>query len=143
MNNKGFTLISSLLAISITSVTILLILSLSNFILKSNTFDQVHQRSVYIFLNQIGREIHGGVNFVCDADTLAFSNDNSEIFYHKEGNNLIREVNLTGYDISLRNVKSIQFKCSDLNKVNIEVNPGWSHAITWSEASEVGGTNAP
>ncbi len=143
INNKGFTLLSSLMAVSITSLTILLILSLSGIILRSDQFERAHQRSVYIFLNQIGREIHGGSNFYCEGDGLMFSSGNDSIYYHKEGDRIIREVNFLGYDIALQNVSAVQFKCPGSSEVDIAVNPGWPSAISWSEESEIGISDAP
>lgn len=141
-NNHGFTLISSLMALSLSSFIILLILSLTQIIYKSGTYDEQHHASVYVFLNQISREIRSADTLSCTSGTLTLGEQNKVIDYHLSGIRLIREVNQSGYDIALENVTSIHFKCAE-NYAGITVNPGWGYSVNWSELRYTGGSYAP
>ncbi|MBM7363814.1 competence type IV pilus minor pilin ComGF [Priestia taiwanensis] len=111
MNTKGFTLLESLLALSITIVIVSL---LPLFIqLLHNDFQKkegLHMFEWEIFLQQAQMELRGSQKVTVSTNDLLFIGKEGErIMYEKKNGKLRRRVNGAGHEVLLQHVDTIRF----------------------------------
>ncbi|RYL90436.1 ComGF family competence protein [Sporolactobacillus sp. THM19-2] len=108
----GFTLLSTLLGLSIFSIVLLLVTCAAG-ILASRFQDDVGLRKeITIFLSQTALELHQSNAISCSDGnrTLIILKDDQEITYKLDSKGrLVRSVDDRGYEIVLQRIKSVRF----------------------------------
>ncbi|WP_054752958.1 competence type IV pilus minor pilin ComGF [Piscibacillus salipiscarius] len=120
INNKGFTLLSLLISISVLFLLTPMIVHFISFIQSvESSYDQseLEIRHVHFFIqNEVNRSIKQHYN---DYSISLVNQDGTTIKYELYGDQIRRRVNNTGHEVILRNVK--EFKVSKLNEQTYKI----------------------
>ncbi len=107
---KGFTLLSAILALFALCMTILLICQLRTVIRHLDRNPQKNSPVVWISAHQIETELLNSTTVQITNQTLTFVLNDQTISYSLQGLNLVRQLNNQGYEIVLQDVLSVDFK---------------------------------
>jgi competence protein ComGF len=124
-NEKGFTLIEALLALSIFSTIAFFFAPLLQILLNDKAVDGEYQKMEWeVFCSQIKKEIRMSSSVEVISGRLILTIDMNTIQYEKYGSNLRRRVNNTGNETLLQNVSNVSFSLQK-NAVIFTVKDTW------------------
>ncbi len=111
LNNKGFTLLETLIGLVVFSLIIIMMLNFLN-VLKFNLTNNYETKQVVLFLSKVQEDILETKKVVeVSNDKLTLKNYlNENITYVKDKNRLIRKKNNQGYEIILNELENIKFE---------------------------------
>ncbi|MCI1858383.1 MAG: prepilin-type N-terminal cleavage/methylation domain-containing protein [Sporolactobacillus sp.] len=111
-NERGFTLLSMMLALSILTVALLMTTALARFAARSPGGDMGISKQIDLFYTQTSNELHR-------CDRVAVSEDHHILYLYRQGKEvsyrlddslrLIRMVDNDGYEIVLQNIRAVRF----------------------------------
>ncbi|MDN3016519.1 competence type IV pilus minor pilin ComGF [Paenibacillus sp. BSR1-1] len=121
LNNKAFTLIEVLIALSIFSVLAFFMMPIFQILFNSKDSQAELQSLEWeVFCNQIKKEIRLSTKAQVISGRLILTKDGETIQYEKYGSNLRRRVDSTGHEILLQNVSQYSFSIQN-NSVKVTV----------------------
>jgi len=110
LNEKGFTLIEALTALSVFLLLIFFLSPVFHIVLnKQDISNQIQQMEWTVFCSQVQKEIMTCSKGEVIGSKLMLTKDTDSILYEKYGTSLRRRVNLTGHEILLQNVQEVSF----------------------------------
>ncbi|CRK84119.1 competence type IV pilus minor pilin ComGF [Neobacillus massiliamazoniensis] len=125
LNEKAFTLIESLLALSIFTIIAFFMTPIFQVMLKNiDPPSRIQELEWEVFCSQIKKEIRLSSHAEVVAGRLYLTEDNDTIIFEKYGSNIRRRVNSTGHEITLQNVADLTFILVN-NAVKIYVKDIW------------------
>jgi competence protein ComGF len=108
--NSGFTLMEALMGLAaFCMLAAILPISFQVFSKVDQGNSRLQAMQWEVFSSQIRKEIRMSQKINPQVNRLFLTRDSDSILYEKSGTNVRRRVNLTGNEILLQNVKSIQF----------------------------------
>lgn len=138
--NSGFTLAEALLGLAAFCVfAALLPLSFQVFSKVDQGNSRLQTMQWEVFSSQIKKEIRMSQKINPQVNKLFLTRDSDSILYEKYGTNVRRRVNLTGNEILLQNVKSIQFDPIK-NGTIVKVEDIWSNKYSFTTRSFINTT---
>ncbi|MGG1679837.1 competence type IV pilus minor pilin ComGF [Neobacillus sp. NRS-1170] len=121
LNDKAFTLIEVLIALSIFSVLAFFMMPIFQILLNSNDSKAELQTMEWeVFCSQIKKEIRLSTKAQVISGRLILTKDADTIQYEKYDSDLRRRVNSTGHEILLQNVAQYSFTIQN-NSVKVTV----------------------
>lgn len=130
LNDKAFTLIEALLALSIFSLIIFLITPIFQIILDNKDSEEKLQAMEWAdFCSQLKKEIHQSTKAEVISGKLFLTKDSETVQFEKYGTNLRRQVNSTGNEIVLQNVSQYTFTVLS-NAVKLTVQDSWGNVYS-------------
>jgi Competence protein ComGF len=111
-NQKGYTLLSMMLALSILMVTLFLVIGLIHVLAARFQDDQGARREISLFFLQTASELHlsDSVQASPDHQQLLIKKGLSNVVYQKMSKQrIVRQVNGEGYEIVLQHAKAVAF----------------------------------
>ncbi|MHC0035933.1 competence type IV pilus minor pilin ComGF [Pseudoneobacillus sp. C159] len=110
IGNRGFTLLEALLGLT-TFCLMGILFPLAFQMFNNIDFNDGRLQTLQweVFSNQIKKEIRLSQKITSKDTKLELSIDGNSILYEKNGSNLRRRVNLTGNEILLQNIYSVNF----------------------------------
>ncbi|WP_010632181.1 competence type IV pilus minor pilin ComGF [Sporolactobacillus vineae] len=111
-HQKGYTLLSMMLALSIMMITLGLVISLIHVLAARFQDDQGSRQEVSLFFLQTASELNlsDSVRTAPDHQQLVMKKGTSNIVYQKlSKQRIVRQVDGAGYEIVLQHVKSAEF----------------------------------
>jgi len=139
-NQKGFTLLSMMLALSALMAALFLITAIVISMSRHFKDDLVSRKEVFVFFLQTADEVHQAQSLACTDNQLSLSLADSTIDFKQSGVRVYRQVNGEGYDIVLQHVHSIRFQCSG-RFLSIQIEDENRHLFQWSDQLYLGGNN--
>lgn len=138
--NSGFTLAESLMGLAaFCLLAALLPLSFQVFSKVDQGNSRLQTMQWEVFSSQIKKEIRMSQKINPQVNKLLLTRDTDSILYEKFGTNVRRRVNLTGNEILLQNVKSIQFDYIK-NGTIVMVEDIWSKKYSFTTRSYINTT---
>jgi competence protein ComGF len=138
--NSGFTIAEALLGLAaFCLLAALLPLSFQVFSKVDQGNSRLQTMQWEVFASQIKKEIRMSQKINSQDNRLFLTRDSDSILYEKFGTNVRRRVNLTGNEILLQNVKTIQFE-SIKNGIIIKVVDIWNKNYSFSTRSYINST---
>jgi competence protein ComGF len=138
--NSGFTLTEALLGLAaFCLLAALLPLSFQVFSKVDQGSSRLQTMQWEVFSSQIKKEIRMSQKINPQVNRLFLTRDSDLILYEKSGTNVRRRVNLTGNEILLQNIKSIQFD-SIKNGTIVKVEDIWSKKYSFTTRSFINTT---
>ncbi|WP_158077266.1 competence type IV pilus minor pilin ComGF [Caenibacillus caldisaponilyticus] len=128
--NGGYTLLSAMMALAILTVTAALVANVAQAVLGDHAYQTTERKDILIFFQQINDELAGGKDFASSDRRLVFKEDGNTVDYQLIGTNLRRSVNGEGYEILLRNVRSVDFQVHP-NDVSISLTDAEGRTYHW------------
>lgn len=120
--NKGFTLIETMLSLFLLSIVIFLFPLIFSFFSPIKSNDKLSLKEVELFYMQISREIHGAKSVRIDGEKLFVRLKTDEEASYEQYNNLIRRrLQNTGHEVLLQNIHSVKFNILKHNLISIKV----------------------
>lgn len=131
-NEKAFTLIEVLFALSIFTIIIFFMAPIFQIILNHKDSQAELQAMEWeVFCSQIKREIRMSTNAQVVSGRLILTKNLETIQYEKYGSNLRRRVNSTGHEILLQNVSQYSFTIiKNAVKVTVKDLKGEDYSVT-------------
>jgi competence protein ComGF len=109
-NEKAFTLLEVLFALTIFSTIVFFIAPLLQVIADTkDTNGRLQEMEWEVFCSQVKKEIHISSKVEVISGRLMLTNNNETINYEKYGSNIRRRVNSTGHETLLQNVAAVTF----------------------------------
>jgi competence protein ComGF len=109
-NEQAFTLLEVLFAFSIFTTIIFFLTPVLQMLLNNNdSQERLQEMEWQVFCSQIKKEIRVSSKVEVLSGKLVLTNNNETVYYEKFNQNLRRRVNLTGHEIALQNVSSVDF----------------------------------
>jgi competence protein ComGF len=138
--NSGFTIAEALLGLAaFCLLAALLPLSFQVFSKVDQGNSRLQTMQWEVFSSQIKKEIRMSQKINPQDNRLFLTRESDSILYEKFGSNVRRRVNLTGNEILLQNVKTIQFE-SIKNGIIIKVVDIWNKNYSFSTRSYINST---
>jgi competence protein ComGF len=138
--NSGFTLAEALLGLAAFCIlAALLPLSFQVFSKVDQGNSRLQTMQWEVFSSQIKKEIRMSQKINPQDNRLFLTRESESILYEKFGTNVRRRVNLTGNEILLQNVKTIQFE-SIKNGITIKAVDIWDKNYSFSTRSYINST---
>jgi competence protein ComGF len=138
--NSGFTIAEALLGLAaFCLLAALLPLSFQVFSKVDQGNSRLQTMQWEVFSSQIKKEIRMSQKINPQDNRLFLTRESDSILYEKFGTNVRRRVNLTGNEILLQNVKTIQFE-SIKNGIIIKVVDIWNKNYSFSTRSYINST---
>jgi competence protein ComGF len=138
--NSGFTIAEALLGLAaFCLLAALLPLSFQVFSKVDQGNSRLQTMQWEVFSSQIKKEIRMSHKINPQDNRLFLTRESDSILYEKFGTNVRRRVNLTGNEILLQNVKTIQFE-SIKNGIMIKVVDIWNKNYSFSTRSYINST---
>jgi len=127
LNEKAFTLIEALFALSIFTMIVFFMTPIFQVMLKNiDSHAGIQEMEWTVFCSQIKKEIRMSSHAEVVSGKLILTKDADTIIYEKYGTNLRRRVNSTGNEIILQNVADFTFTLLN-NAVKVNVKDIWEH----------------
>lgn len=143
MNERAFTLIEVLIALSIfTTITFFMTPVFQIILNYKDTQASLQAMEWEVFSSQIKKEIRFSSRAEVVSNRLYLTKDIETIQYEKYGSNLRRRVNSTGHEIILQNVSQYSFTLVD-NAVKVTVTDLWGKEYSVKAFSFVNWTPIP
>jgi competence protein ComGF len=122
LNEKAFTLIEALLALSIFSMIVFFTTPILQVMLRNiDSHTSTQEMEWEVFCSQIKKEIRMSSHAEVVSGKLFLTQDPDTIVYEKYGSNIRRRVNSTGHEIILQNVEGFTFTLlNDCIKVTVK-----------------------
>lgn len=130
-SEAGFTLISTIMAVLITVLTVSMLYQGTYYMLHLKDPLIMGKKEVWVFLEQIKKDIHASKTSQCQDDQLVLDINNSQVEYQRSGQRLFRTVNGRGYEIVLQNIQTIHFTCK-VKSVEIALQDHKNKNYQWS-----------
>lgn len=109
LNNRAFTLLEALMGMIVLSVLMMLICQMV-IVLNTNMQSYYNKRQDVLFIMQTNREVLSSKLITASGDTLSFKKiDGETVTYTLKENEVIRQVDGSGYEVVLSNVEAINF----------------------------------
>jgi competence protein ComGF len=138
--NSGFTLVEALLGLAaFCLLAALLPVSFQVFSKVDQGNSRLQTMQWEVFSSQVKKEIRMSQKINPQVNKLFLTRETDSILYEKFGTNVRRRVNLTGNEILLQNVKSIQFD-SIKNGTIVKVEDIWSRKYSFTTRSYINTT---
>lgn len=119
--NKGFTLIETMLSLFFLSVVVFLFPFIFSFFSPVKN-DKLSMKEVELFYMQISREVHGAKNIRIDGGKLFIRLQSDEEASYEQYKSVIRRrLQNAGHEVFLQNVHSVNFNLLDHNFISIKV----------------------
>jgi competence protein ComGF len=134
-HQKGYTLLSMMLALSIMMITLTFVIGLVHVLAARFQDDQGNRREVSLFFLQTASELHlaDSVQAAPDHQQLIMQKGTSHIVYQKlSKQRIVRQVDAAGYEIVLQHVKSVEFY-SDGRYVTIKIVDNKDRQYFWAD----------
>ncbi|WP_235841963.1 competence type IV pilus minor pilin ComGF [Neobacillus fumarioli] len=110
LNEKAFTLIEALFALSIFSLIIFFMAPIFQIMLNNRPSQAALQKMEWAdFASQFKKEIHQSIKAEVQSGRLLLTKESETVQYEKYGTNLRRQVNSLGHEIVLQNVSQYSF----------------------------------
>lgn len=107
-NERGFTMISMLMTLSVIMITLPLLAQIITLIAVPSSYDELSMNQFFYFLRD---EVSIAADYQVKQDVLTLELVNGDTITFKKYKDLvIRQVDGKGYDVFLRNVKDISFR---------------------------------
>jgi competence protein ComGF len=143
LNEKAFTLIEVLIALSIfTTITFFMTPVFQLILDYKDTQATIQGMEWEVFSSQIKKEIRLSSRAEVVSNRLILTKDIETIQYEKYGSNIRRRVNTTGHEIILQNVSDYSFTLVD-NAVKVTVTDLWGKKYSVTAFSFVNWTPIP
>jgi competence protein ComGF len=124
-NDKAFTLIEALLALSIFTTIIFFMMPVFQIILNNKDSQAKLQAMEWAdFCSQFKKEIRQTTKAEVISGRLYLTKDSEAVLFEKYGSNIRRQVNYTGHEIVLQNVSQYSFSVLN-NAVKLTVQDLW------------------
>jgi competence protein ComGF len=138
--NSGFTLVEALLGLAaFCLLAALLPVTFQVFSKVDQGNSRLQTMQWEVFSSQVKKEIRMSQKINPQVNKLFLTRETDSILYEKFGTNVRRRVNLTGNEILLQNVKSIQFD-SIKNGTIVKVEDIWSRKYSFTTRSYINTT---
>ncbi|RYL90987.1 competence protein ComGF [Sporolactobacillus sp. THM7-4] len=134
-NERGFTLLSMIMALGIMMIALLLATSVMSVMSHRFKDDLGLRKEISLFFIQTSRELHSSQGVKCydSPSQMILTKDNQQISFIKSNpNRVIRQVGGQGYEIVLQNVRDIRFQSSG-PFVSIQVVDMQNHSYFWQD----------
>ncbi|NRD80736.1 ComGF family competence protein [Bacillus sp. BRMEA1] len=136
MNDKAFTLIESLFALSIFIMIIFFMAPVFHIVLHNGKSDDAKLQGMEwsVFCSQLKKEIRQSIRADINSGQLIVTKDSETVQYDRYGNTLRRQVNSLGHEIVLQNVSQYTFSILN-NGVKLTVKDQWGKEYSVSAHS--------
>lgn len=131
-NQKGFTLLSMMLALSALMAALFLVTAIVMTMSHHFKDDLADHNEIYIFFLQTAEEIHQAQSLTCADNQLSLLLADGTIDFKQSGLRVYRQVNGEGYDIVLQHARSIHFQCSG-RLLSIQIEDENHRQFQWSD----------
>ncbi|SDM16584.1 competence type IV pilus minor pilin ComGF [Bacillus sp. OK048] len=120
-NEKAFTLLEVLFALSIFTTIVFFMVPLFHIILENKESNgRLQDMEWDVFCSQVKKEIHISSKVEVISGRLVITNNNETIYYEKYGSTIRRRVNATGHETLLQNVAVVTFtRVQNTVKINV------------------------
>ncbi|MEH7111906.1 competence type IV pilus minor pilin ComGF [Neobacillus niacini] len=109
-NEKAFTLLEVIFALSIFTIIVFFMVPLFQIMLENKDINgRLQEMEWDVFCSQIKKEIRISSKVEVISGRLVLTNNNESIYYEKYGSNIRRRVNSTGHETLLQNVSLVTF----------------------------------
>lgn len=113
-NNRGFTLLEIMFTLFILSAIVFLFPLFIELMRSQEQTNLLNSKEVEIFFMQLSKEIHSATCIQVHSNTLYITHkDGKTATYARYGTNVRRQVNGTGQERALQNIKTIAFKANE------------------------------
>ncbi|MFC7394263.1 competence type IV pilus minor pilin ComGF [Scopulibacillus cellulosilyticus] len=120
-NQKGFTLLSMMLAISTLGVAAFMLTLIMTSVEKGSDPLTANSKEVYTFFHQVTSEVHQSSSLECKQNKLYLTKDSELVAYNRSGQRIYRQVEGKGYDIVLQQLSDVSFLCEkDMVKMTVK-----------------------
>jgi competence protein ComGF len=135
LNEKAFTLIEALFALSIFTTIVFFMTPLFQIMLKNiDSHVNIQEMEWTVFCSQIKKEIRMSSHAEVVSGKLILTKGTDTIIYEKYGSNLRRRVNSTGHEIILQNVGEFTLTLLN-NSVRVNVMDIWGNKYSFKAYS--------
>ncbi|MFT8317507.1 MAG: competence type IV pilus minor pilin ComGF [Sporolactobacillus sp.] len=134
-NQKGFTLLSMMLALSIMAISLILVVSVTKELVNRFNDQLGLKKDISLFFSQTALELHyaQSVHSTGDGRQLILDKNGTQVSYQWQATHrIIRQVNGSGYEIVLQHVSRASFLTSG-SYIRIEVTDDQGHVYDWSD----------
>lgn len=108
-NNYAFTLLEALMGMIVLSVLMILICQMV-IVLNTNMQSYYNKRQDILFIMQTNREVLSSKHITSSGSVMTFQKIDGEVVtYSLKNNEVVRQVDGSGYEVVLSNVEAIEF----------------------------------
>jgi competence protein ComGF len=138
-NERAFTLIEALLALSIFTTIVFFVMPMLQVLLHNiDSTSSVQQFEWDVFCSQVKKEVRMSSRVEVISGRLYLTKEPDTIVYEKYGSNIRRRVNSTGHEIILQNAAEVDFTLLT-NAVKIKVKDLWGKDYSFTAFSLIKG----